>query len=36
MVPRLYEVRDKGLVAKGIAIAEECPCHLNPLKYYMR
>jgi galactose-1-phosphate uridylyltransferase len=36
MVPRLYEARQKGLVAKGIAIAEECPCRPNSLKYYMR
>jgi hypothetical protein len=35
-VPRLYEARQKGLVAKGIAIAEECPCRPNSLKYYMR
>ncbi|MDX2127631.1 MAG: DUF4921 family protein [Chloroherpetonaceae bacterium] len=36
VVPKLYEVRDKGLISKNILIAEECPCRLNPLKYYMR
>ncbi len=36
MVPRLYEVRNQGLIAKGIAIAEECPCKPNSLQYYLR
>ncbi len=36
MVPRLYKVRDEGLIGKGIAIAEECPCSVNTLKYYAR
>ncbi len=36
MVPRLYEVRNQGLIAKGISIAEECPCKPNSLQYYLR
>ena len=36
MVPRLYEVRNQGLIAKGISIAEECACKPNSLQYYLR
>lgn len=35
MVPRLYEMRQKGTLAFGINIAEECPCRFNCLKYHM-
>lgn len=35
MVPRLYQLRDQGLIA-GIRVAEECRLVPNPLKYYMR
>jgi galactose-1-phosphate uridylyltransferase len=36
IVPRLYAMRDEGKIAKGICIAEECPCKPNPLQYYMK
>ncbi len=33
MVPKLYKLRDKGLI-KGVRIAEECKIVHNPLLYY--
>lgn len=35
LVPRLYEIRDKGIIS-NINIAEECKLIPNPLKYYLR
>ncbi|MFQ5797142.1 MAG: DUF4921 family protein [Bacteroidota bacterium] len=35
LVPRLYELRDRGTV-RGIRIAEECRTSPNPLKYYLK
>jgi len=35
MVPRLYSLRDEGLV-NGFRVAEECRVDPNPLKYYQR
>ncbi len=34
IVPRLFEVRDQGLIA-GICIAQECEVKPNSLKYYL-
>ncbi|MFQ5763286.1 MAG: DUF4921 family protein, partial [Candidatus Bathyarchaeia archaeon] len=35
LVPRLYELRDRGIVI-DLRIAEECQVHPNPLKYYLK
>lgn len=34
IVPRLYELRDKGQIG-GFKVAEECPCEPNSLRYYL-
>jgi galactose-1-phosphate uridylyltransferase len=34
VVPRLYELRDKGQIG-GFKLAEECPCEPNSLRYYL-
>ncbi len=34
IVPKLFEVREKGLIAPDIHIAEECRITYNPLKYF--
>jgi galactose-1-phosphate uridylyltransferase len=36
MVPRLYQLRDEGIITQSIKIAEECTCTPNSLKYYVR
>ena len=35
LVPRLYELRDRG-VLNGFRVAEECRVYPNPLKYYLK
>jgi len=35
LVPKLYELRDRGLI-QGMRIAEECRTYPNPLKYYLK
>jgi galactose-1-phosphate uridylyltransferase len=35
VVPRLYKLRDEGLV-NGFRVAEECRVEPNPLKYYLK
>lgn len=35
IVPKLYELRDEGKIAKNIRLAEECKIAPNPLRYYL-